>query len=160
LPSSWTAGRRTSDFSREFDWGRISAGVSGTKATKSNTNFGTFVDELRRGTPAATAASYLGFDKGGFSSRMTLNYTGRYRDANATNTGRVGTDIEPFKTVNLAANYQFDGDSILGGTTLRFGVDNLFEATPQVIRRSTPNFIGYANWTLGRVFKFGISKKF
>jgi outer membrane receptor protein involved in Fe transport len=68
--------------------------------------------------------------------------------------------VNPFTTVNLALGYEIEEGGILGGTSFRFGIDNLFEETPQVIRRTTQNFIGYAGYTIGRVFKFGVSKKF
>ncbi len=148
------------NYVHEFDVGQLSLGVSGTKATKSQTNFGTFVNQLGLGSAEFTASTNLGFRSGGFSSRMTINYTGKYRDPNATNKGVVGTVVNPFTVVNVALGYEFGEDGALGGTSLRFGVDNFFEQKPQVILRSTPNFISYTGYTMGRVFKFGVSKKF
>lgn len=148
------------NYVHDFDFGQLSAGISGTKATKSTTNFGTFVNQLGQGSAEFTASTNFGIKSGGFSSRVTINYTGKYRDPNSTNTGVVGRVVNPFTVINLALGYEFDEGGILGGTSLRLGIDNLFEQEPQVILRSTPNFIGYAGYTLGRVFKFGVSKKF
>jgi iron complex outermembrane recepter protein len=145
----------------QVEFGQVIAGISGTKQLKADVNFGTPTDELGANSPELTAAAYVGLNSGGFSSRVTINYSGKYHDTNATNTGRIGTIVNPFTQVNLSLGYDFGEDSgVLGGTSLRLGIDNMFEAEPQVIRRSTQNFIGYANYTLGRVFKFGISKKF
>lgn len=148
------------NYVHDFDFGQLSAGISGTKATKSTTNFGTFVNQLGQGGAELTASTYFGLNAGGFTSRLTINYTGKYRDTNGTNTGVIGRVVNPFTVMNLALGYQFEEGGILGGTSLRFGVDNLFEEKPQVILRSSQNFIAYANYTMGRVFKFGISKKF
>ena len=148
------------NYVHDFDFGQLSAGISGTKATKSVTNFGTLVNQLGLGSAELTASTNLGIKSGGFSSRVTINYTGKYRDPNSTNTGVIGRVINPFTVINLALGYEFDEGGILGGTSLRLGVDNLFEQEPQVILRSTQNFIGYAGYTLGRVIKFGVSKKF
>jgi iron complex outermembrane recepter protein len=149
------------NYAGEVEFGRVLAGISGTKQLKADTNFGTPVNELGANSPELTAAAYVGLNSGGFSSRVTINYSGKFHDTNATNTGVVGRIVNPFTTVNLSLGYEFGEDSgVLEGTSLRFGIDNVFEEEPQVILRSTANFIGYANYTLGRVFKFGISKKF
>jgi outer membrane receptor protein involved in Fe transport len=44
--------------------------------------------------------------------------------------------------------------------SLRLSIDNVFETTPQTIRRLNTNNPSYANWTLGRVVKLGASFKF
>jgi iron complex outermembrane recepter protein len=148
------------NYARDVAFGQISMGISGTKATKSVTNFGTRVNQLGVNGPELTASTFFGLKSGGFSSRATINYSGKYRDPNGTNTGVIGRVVNPFTQVNFAFGYEIEEGGILGGTSFRLGIDNAFEATPQIIRRSSQNFIGYAGYTLGRVFKFGISKKF
>jgi iron complex outermembrane receptor protein len=148
------------NYAQDFDFGQLSAGISGTKATKSQTNFGTFVNQLGLGSAEFTASTNLGFRSGGFSSRMTINYTGKYRDPNSTNTGVIGRVVNPFTVINLAFGYEFGEGGALGGTSLRLGIDNMFEQKPQVILRSSQNFIAYTGYTMGRVVKLGVSKKF
>lgn len=148
------------NYAQDFDFGQLSAGISGTKATKSETNFGTFVNQLGQAAAEFTASTNFGFRAGGFSSRMTINYTGKFRDVNSTNTGVIGRVVNPFTVINLAFGYEFGEGGALNGTSLRLGIDNVFEQKPQVILRSSQNFISYAGYTMGRVIKLGVSKKF
>lgn len=148
------------DWRHDYAFGQVFAGISGNKQTKALTNFGVAVNELPF-QPAVTASFYTGAKVGGFSTRVTVNYTGRFTDPNPNNAGTTGLQVSPFTTVNLALGYEFgEGSGVLEGTQLRLGVDNLFEEKPETVRRASASFIPYTNWTIGRVFKMGISKKF
>ncbi|MEJ6010018.1 TonB-dependent receptor domain-containing protein [Novosphingobium aquae] len=148
------------DWRHDYDFGQVSAGISGNKQTKALTNFGVAVNELPF-QPAITAAFYTGVKVGGFSTRVTVNYTGKFTDPNPNNAGTSGLRVNPFTVINLAMGYEFgEGTGALEGTSLRLGIDNLFEEKPQTTRRGSASFIPYTNWTIGRVFKIGASKKF
>ncbi|WP_158241498.1 TonB-dependent receptor domain-containing protein [Novosphingobium sp. TH158] len=141
--------------------GNLSLGLAGTKTTKSTANFGVPTDELGNGGPEFTFISFVGYKTGGFSSRLTWNYSGSYKDSAPNVSGLIGQAINPFQTFNLALGYEFgESAGALSGTTLRLNVDNMFDAKPQITPRGQANLVTYAGWTLGRMLKMGISKKF
>lgn len=141
--------------------GDVSFGVVGTKTTKSIANFGVQTNELGNGGPSFVFTSFLGYKIGGFSTKLTWNYSGMYKDASPNVSGVLGSAINPFSTYNLNLGYEFgESSGALSGTSLRLTVDNLFEKKPQVTPRGSTNILTYANWTLGRVIKMGFSKKF
>lgn len=149
------------DYTGSVEFGTVAVGLAGTKTTKSLANFGVATNELGNGGPELTAVAFASVKSGGFSSRLTINYSGKFHDPSPNINGLLNTVVNPFTTISLNLGYEFgESAGALKGTSLRFGVDNLFEAEPQVIRRNAPNLIGYQNWTLGRVVKFGLSKKF
>ncbi len=141
--------------------GDLSVGLVGTKTTKSLTNFGIPANELGNGGPELTFTTFVGYKTGGFSTKLTWNYSGVFHDSNPNVSGALGQAINPFSTINLNLGYDFgESSGALSGTSLRLAIDNVFEEKPQVTPRSATNILTYANWTLGRVIKLGFSKKF
>lgn len=141
--------------------GDLAFGVSGTKTTKSFSNFGVPTNELGVGGPELVFTSFLGYKINGFSTRLTWNFTGQYKDSAPNVSGLLGGPIQSFSVYNLNFGYDFGDDAgALSGTTLRLTVDNLLDKKPQITRRNQANLVTYANWTLGRVIKMGVSKKF
>ncbi|MCW1404103.1 TonB-dependent receptor [Novosphingobium sp. MW5] len=141
--------------------GDLSVGVSGTKTTKSFSNFGVPTNELGVGGPEFVFTTFAGYKINGFSTKLTWNYTGAYKDSAPNVSGLLGGPIQPFSIFNLNFGYEFgEGSGALLGTSLRLTIDNLFDKKPQITPRGQANLITYANWTLGRVIKMGISKKF
>jgi iron complex outermembrane recepter protein len=125
-------------------------------------NSGAATNELGHGGPRLTWQMGLGLrTDGGFSTKITFNYSGTYHDNN-TNLGGFEQIISPFVVTNLAFGYDFgEVGGVLEGLTLRANVDNLFNVSPQsVIRPVSSNGLSYVNWTLGRVFKVGASIRF
>ncbi len=145
---------------KDIDAGHLSMGVAGTLATKAFiTNGGVSSDRLRVGGPKFFATSFLGFSSGGFSTKVTVNYSGKFRDEAGNNFG-MQENSDPFIITNLMLGYDFkDSGEPLDGLSLRLIVDNVFEKTPQVIRRANTNNPTFLNWTLGRVIKLGASFK-
>ena len=141
--------------------GRLSAGFVGTRQTRALiTNGGVISNQLGIGSPVLTATTFLGLTSGPVSGRVTVNYSGRFTD-NATNNLGIAETVDPFIVTNLALSYSFGGTSgPLAGSSLRLGVDNVFEQTPQTIRRVNTNNPSFNNWTLGRVIKLGFTAKF
>jgi iron complex outermembrane receptor protein len=156
------------DFHINYDtdtrFGHLAFGVSGTEMTRARlTSSGVTTNELGHsgtGGPRFTAISFVGWNNEHMSARMTVSYTGKYHDA-ATNYLGVVEDISPFVVANLNLGYDFkESGGPLSGTSLRLTVDNLFEETPETIKRLNTNNPSYNNWTLGRVIKIGATKKF
>ncbi len=141
--------------------GHFALGISATRQTKAIiTNGGATTDELFHGSPALFATSYLGWNSGGLSAKVTVNHSGSFRDG-AVNNVNYSEEVRPFTTTNLNLGYSFkDSGGMLNGTSFHVIVDNLFETTPQTIKRNNINNTSYNNWTLGRVIKLGVSAKF
>lgn len=153
------------DFHINYDvdtsFGHLALGVSGTRTTKNFvTKGGVASDELGHGSARLFASTFLALNHGPLSARATVNYTGKFRDLAINNLG-VSETVDPFIVTNINFGYDFgEAGGALDGTSLRLSVDNLFEEKPQTIKRPNGNNQPYNNWTLGRVIKFGISKKF
>ena len=149
------------NWDKDLSNGRLGMGVSGTLQTKALiTNGGVASDQLAVGSPKFFATSFVAWEVGRFTTRVTFNLSGRFKDASRNNLGVVET-VDPYIVTNLNLGYNFgDSGGPLDGTSLRVIVDNLFENTPQTIKRVNTNNLSYNNFTLGRVIKLGISKKF
>lgn len=150
------------NYETDVSFGRLSFTNTAIVRTKAlQTNSGSTTNELGHGQPRFTWVSGFGIRSGGFSSKITLNYSGVYRDNN-TSVGGVEQVINPFVVTNLALGYDFaESDSVLKGLSIRANVDNLFGVEPQrVIRPVSSNGLSYVNWTLGRVFKLGATFKY
>ena len=141
--------------------GHLSAGFAGTRQTRALiTNGGVVSNQLGIGGPALTVTTFLGLKVGRVSGRVTVNYSGNFTD-NAINNLSVAENVNPFTVTNLNLGYDFgESGGALAGTSFRLSVDNVFEANPQTVRRLNTNNPSFVNWTLGRVIKIGISKKF
>lgn len=104
-----------------------------------------------------------GIDFGKLRAQASWNYTGGYKlaaplVAAPTNQLNVGS----FSTVNLFFKYQVPADSgILKDLSFTLNVNNLLNQAPPVFLGNTTAASGYTNgFTLGRLFNFGVSKKF
>jgi len=153
------------DFHLSYDTdasiGHLAFGLNGTLQTRAFlTQGGVSTDELGHGSPRFTATSFIGWNNDPMSARVTVNYSGKSHDI-ATNNLGISEIVDPFVVVNLNLGYDFkDSGGPLSGTSFRVMVDNLFDESPQTIKRTTTSNLSYNNWTLGRVIKLGISKKF
>jgi iron complex outermembrane recepter protein len=141
--------------------GRLSAGIDATRTTRRViTNGGVTASQLGIGGPAFTATSWLGLTAGRVSTKVTWNYSGTFTD-NGFNYLGVQEEVRPFSTANFNLGYNFDEmGGALAGTSFRLTIDNVFEASPQTVRRGNTNNPAYNNWTFGRVIKLGVTKKF
>jgi iron complex outermembrane receptor protein len=121
------------------------------------TQGGTATNQLRY-SPDLTASTHVAWAWNQVSSRLTLNYTDNY-DADPTvavNQGNVGD----FLVTNFVVGYDFPESSrYTDGLAVRLFVDNVFdEEPPQYRRQQQPNY--NAAFSLGRVFKLGVSYEF
>lgn len=148
-------------YDTDVSFGHLAFGLSGTEITKDfRLANGATSDELGHGIPRLTATTFVGWTQGPMSAKVTVNYSGKFHDI-ATNYLGVSETVSPFVVVNLNLGYNFgDTGGPLAGTSLRLGVDNLFDERPQTIKRTNTNNPSFNNWTLGRLIKFGVSKKF
>ncbi len=147
------------NFDTDADFGHVSMGSAGTVTTRNKVSkLGVVSNDLGSGSPRFSSTTFVGWNNSTLSAKATVNYSGDYHD-NATNNLGLVEAVRPFIVTNLAFGYNF-AEGMLAGSSLRLNIDNLFERTPQTIRRTNTNNATYNNWTLGRVIKLGFSAKF
>ncbi|MDB5726314.1 MAG: hypothetical protein JWQ16_3068, partial [Novosphingobium sp.] len=148
-------------YDTDASFGHLAFGLNGTLQTKALvTASSATTDELGHGVARFTATTFVGWNNGPLAARVTVNYTGKFHDL-ATNNVGVSEVVSPFVMTNLSLGYSIkDSTGPLNGTSLRLNVDNLFDTSPQTIKRLNTNNPAFNNWTLGRVIKIGVSKQF
>jgi iron complex outermembrane recepter protein len=119
------------------------------------------VDVLATENPKLLLQTIAGIDIGHFRAEATWNHTSGYAIL-PTNSVPVQTHVDAFDTVDLFFRYDLHAESsLLKDLSLTLNVKNVFDADPPVLLRNNPNENGFANgFTFGRMFIFGVSKKF
>lgn len=142
----------------QFDtsFGTLSAGVSGNKQISFDITSGpNTVDQLLFDQADLRLSANVGLETGGFRARVTVNHSNGF----ATNIAVAQTEVGSFTVADLALGYEFEeGSGVFEGLALRVNVDNLFDTDPPVYRQQRN--LNYAGFTLGRIFKFAVSKRF
>ncbi|WP_395397969.1 TonB-dependent receptor [Novosphingobium sp. BL-8A] len=101
----------------------------------------------------------LGAVVGNLRAQATLRHLGGWEVAPlATNLNQ--SKIKSFNVINLFAQYDFKGSGVMQDLSLTFNVDNLFDKDPPPYNGTLNSLDGYAVTSIGRVFQFGIAKKF
>lgn len=144
------------NYTHDTRLGTLSYGVSGTRRHEFElTRAGVTGDELKFGTPKTLAMASVGFIRGNFRSNLSLKYTAGYR----VDDGLLGQrSVNDFKTVDLFMGYDFEGAGFLDDLSVRFNVSNLFDEKPPIYRLN--NQPAYRGFTLGRMYGFGVTKRF
>ena len=141
-------------------FGDVSLGINGNIPTKSEIETSGTVNDNTANAPDFTAATFAAINSGGFSGRVTVNYTDGDPDQGTDATGTL-ISRGAFVQTNLSLGYEFqEGSGVLEGTRFRVIVDNIFETLPRAFLRSDATAEPYRNWSLGRVIKFGVSRRF
>ena len=140
----------------ETGFGDVSFGIAGNKQfTFDITSSGTTQDNLEFDVPDFNIAGNVGLSSGGFTGRVTVKHTGGFD----TNTAVNQTKVSSFTVTDLYLGYEFpEGSGIAEGLALRVNVDNVFDQDPPVFRQQRN--LNYSGFTLGRIFKLSMSKKF
>ena len=116
-----------------------------------------WIDDLEYDESKYTAKFTAGTNIGNFRAQLDYNYLDGY-DVEETPT-RPQSHVGAFETVDLYLRYAFDGNDWRENMTVTMNVSNLLDASPPEYRENGDN--GYDNgFTLGRVFKVGLSKEF
>lgn len=146
----------SANYSFETSFGEVSLGWTGTKTlTFDLTQNANTVDQLAFDNPDLQVAFNAGLQSGGFSSRVTVRHTGGFDVSTAVNQTHVGS----FTVADLFLGYEFAEDSgIANGLAVRLNVENLFDQEPPVWRQQRN--LNFAGFTLGRIFKLQVSKRF
>ena len=104
-----------------------------------------------------------GIDIGKFRAQASWNYNGGYTLASpliAAPANQIA--VGSFSTTNLFFKYDMRADSgMLKDLSVTLNINNVFDQAPPLFLGNTTSNSAYANgFTLGRLFNFGISKKF
>jgi iron complex outermembrane receptor protein len=149
------------DFSVSYNhntrFGSMYYAVSGTKTLTFELNNGQgWVDNLDEVAPDLAVAGTLGWTRNNMRARVTLNYTNEFDARGELNQ----TKVDDFLVTDLFFGYDFEGDSVItDGLSVRLNVDNVFDEDPPEWRRN--GFaLSYNGFTIGRVFKVGVTKTF
>lgn len=149
------------DFSVSYNhntrFGSMYYAVSGTKTLTFELNNGQgWVDNLDEVAPDLAVAGTLGWTRNNMRARVTLNYTNEFDARGELNQ----TKVDDFLVTDLFFGYDFEGDSVItDGLSVRLNVDNVFDEDPPEWRRN--GFaLSYNGFTIGRVFKVGLTKTF
>lgn len=96
----------------------------------------------------------------GERARARLNF--RYTDSYDADPGVAvnQSSVDDFLTTNLFIGYDFAGTGMAEGLSLRFNVDNLFDEEPPEYRRQRNLNYSDDGWTLGRIYKLGLTYEF
>lgn len=106
--------------------------------------------------PDLTLSADIGWSGQRTRARLNLRYTSGFdADPDVAINQR---SVDDFLTTNLFVGYDFAGTGFTEGLSLRFNVDNVFDEEPPVYRRNQG--INYSGWTLGRVYKLGLTYEF
>lgn len=140
----------------ETSFGDVNFGITGNKQlTFDITSGGTTQDNIKYDVPDFNIAGNVGLHVGGFTGRVTVKHTGGFD----TNTAVAQTKVGSFTVADLYLGYEFpEGSGIADGLALRVNVDNIFDTDPPVFRQQRN--LNYSGFTLGRIFKLSLSKKF
>lgn len=154
----------TLDYRRETGFGGFDFGINGNyqlsrDAQASST--AAVVDDLNVNIPRYTLQTQIGADFGNFRAQATWNRTDGY-DIVPTNSVPVQNKVDGFDVVNLFFKYEVPVESgVLSDLRLTLNVSNVLDNEPPVLRTSNIGDLGFANgFTLGRMFIFGVNKKF
>lgn len=119
------------------------------------------VDVLALDTPKLVLQTQLGATVGNLRAQATWNHSGGF-DINPTNSVPVQDRVGSFDVANLFFKYEVPAQAgVLQDLAFTVNVTNVFDAEPPVLFRNNPGDLGFANgFTLGRMFIFGVNKKF
>jgi iron complex outermembrane receptor protein len=117
---------------------------------------GPWTDTLANGTGHLFFVATLGGKIGGFSARAAFNYRGGYPIQGLVNQNY----IKSFQTLDAFLSYTLPAGGLLADTQLTLNVKNLLDVGPPYANVANTNFSQFNGSTLGRLFEFGLRKKF
>jgi iron complex outermembrane receptor protein len=149
---------------KETGFGDVFADVSGNYIL-------TFLQQAFKGAPTVSTvdldttrlrvSTSVGTNVGNFRAQVTWNHSQGYAIVPTVQNVQQ-TRVGSYNVFNLFFNYKVPGDSrIAKDLTLSLNIDNVFDQDPPLWRSQSFTAYGYANgFTLGRLVRFGVSKKF
>lgn len=118
------------------------------------------VDQLVIDASKMQLQGVAGLDVGALRAQATWNHNSGYA-ISPTSSTPVQSKVGAFNTVDLFFKYDVPADGMFKDLSFTLNVKNAFDQDPPVLLRNGQAELGYANgFTLGRMFVFGLSKKF
>ncbi len=145
-------------YTHDTSGGTFSYGVAGNYQDEFIlTKAGADIDQLTY-LPDLTVSADVGWSQDNAQARVTFRYTGSSDADPAIAVNQ--DDVDSFLTTNLFIGYTFEGEGFVDGLSVRFNLDNVFDEEPSEYRTQRNLSYSENTWSLGRMFKFGISKTF
>lgn len=148
------------NYTHEMGSGFMSYGLSGDKILTLDRMAGDSVtDVLAVDTVDLIMSGNIMYTTENLTARWTTKYTGGYDTDDALGFGQSSMDAWITHDVMLAYNFGEGQGGFSDGLSVRFNIDNVTDEEPDVWYKNA-SLLSYNSFTLGRVFKLGISKKF
>ena len=146
-------------YMHDTSFGLMNYGLSGNYQDEFElTQNGTAVDQLEY-NPDLFVTANIGWSGYNARASLTFRYTSEF-DADPSIAVNQD-DVDDFLTTNLFLGYDFGGSSeMLEGLSLRFNVDNVLDEDPPEYRSQRGLNYPDSAWSLGRVYKLGLSYRF
>jgi iron complex outermembrane receptor protein len=117
-------------------------------------------DQLRVDNSKLSLQAMMGLDIGAFRAQATWSHSKGYAITPTASTP-IQSRVDSFNTVDLFFKYDVPADGMFKDLSFTLNVKNAFDQDPPLLLRNGQNERGFANGsTLGRMFVFGVSKKF
>ncbi len=142
----------SASYTRDTSFGTFDIGISGNHQLSATQNS---VDILANNVPDLTMIGTLGWQGEHLRSRLSVNHTGGFT---TNSTGGRQARVDSYTTADLHVGYDL-GAFGAEGSSLRFGINNLFEAEPPVWKQNSSS-LAWQGYSLGRVVRVGVSAHF
>jgi len=142
----------------DTDFGTLNFGITGNYQTDAELIQGSTITDSLEGAPDLTFQGTVGWSLDNVRARLTVNYTDSF-DVDPGETS-MQSKVDEFVVTNLFVGYDFQGSGFTEGLSLRFYVDNVFDEDPPEYRLTNVNEDKFSGFTLGRMYKVGLSYTF
>jgi iron complex outermembrane receptor protein len=151
-------------YNHETGFGSIYADIAGNRVLKFDRQSGpaaALIDNLSLNTTKLRFGATVGAVVGDLRAQITWNHSQGYNItpvASTLNQSRVGS----YNLFNLFFQYKVPGDSFVAkDLAFTLNVDNVLDKDPPLFRGADNSLFGVRNgFTIGRLIKLGVSKKF
>lgn len=144
------------NYFHDTDFGIMSYGVRGNQQIKFDLTEGGISSDSLEFSPDLTVQGTVGWSLDNVRAKLTVNYTDSFDTDNAS----MQSKVDEFIVTNFFVGYDFEGTGFAEGLSLRFYVDNVFDEDPPEYRYFDTNEDKFSGFTLGRMYKVGLSYTF
>jgi iron complex outermembrane receptor protein len=151
-------------YNHDTSFGDIYADISGTRILtfrQQSSPSAALINTLPFDTTKLRVSATLGSNIGNLRAQVTWNHSQGFNIVPAASTLNQSR-VDSYNLFNLFLQYKVPGDSAIAkDLAFSLNVDNLFDKDPPLFRGLDNSLFGVRNgFTLGRLVRFGVSKKF
>ena len=151
-------------YNREVSFGDVYADISGTRIltfVQQSSPTSALIDTLPTNTTKFRISTTLGANIGDLKAQVTWNHSGGF-DITPAAASLNQAKIDAYNVFNLFFQYKVPGDSAIAkDLAFTLNIDNVFDKDPPLFRGADNSLFGVRNgFTLGRLIRIGVSKKF